>query len=334
MNRNLQLVGIVLIGRNEGDRLRRCLVSARAQCEKVVYVDSGSTDGSVEYAASQNVHVVELDMSIPFNAGRARNEGFRYLTDAHPEIDFVQFIDGDCELCQGWLAFAYDYLVAHGTCAVVAGRRRERFPDRSIFNTLCDFEWNTAVGKAKATGGDFLVRKEAFLQVNGFNPTVVAAEEPEMCFRLRERNWSIYRLDYPMTMHDAHITKFSQWWKRTIRSGHGFAQGVVLHGTQSEHFFVKYTLSIWFWALFVPFAVLVLTFYFGLISLLVFALYPLQVIEIAVRARKQAGSWKVSFLHASFIVIGRWAQLIGQLYFIKRRLFGEKLAIIEYNRSL
>ena len=190
MEENLRKTGIVVIGRNEGDRLKTCLNSVLAKCGRVVYVDSGSTDDSVEYAASMGINVGELDISTPFCAARARNFGFQRLIGSYPEVDYVQFIDGDCELCDGWLSFAANYLTTDQACAVVAGRRRERFPERTVFNMICDIEWNTPVGKVKSSGGDFMIRKDAFLEVNGFNPTVVSAEEPELCYRLRQRDWS------------------------------------------------------------------------------------------------------------------------------------------------
>ena len=40
-------VGLVAIGRNEGERLRACLASARGAAQRLVYVDSGSTDDTV-----------------------------------------------------------------------------------------------------------------------------------------------------------------------------------------------------------------------------------------------------------------------------------------------
>src|SRR5438270_7605806 len=86
-----QRVGVVAIGRNEGERLRACLVSARRDCAAVVYVDSGSSDDSVALARPLGVHVVELDLSTPFTAARARNEGFARLQQVEPDRDFVQF---------------------------------------------------------------------------------------------------------------------------------------------------------------------------------------------------------------------------------------------------
>src|SRR3979490_1839399 len=105
--------GVVIIGRNEGERLRRCLTSASASTGAVVYVDSGSTDGSAQWARNYGADVIELDMSIPFTAARARNAGFRRLKEIAPKLLCVQFVDGDCELAQGWLEHAVSFLGSH-----------------------------------------------------------------------------------------------------------------------------------------------------------------------------------------------------------------------------
>ena len=73
------VIGVVVIGRNEGQRLERCLRSLAQGADKVMYVDSGSTDGSLQLAANLGVEVLALDMSTPFTAARARNEGFAAL---------------------------------------------------------------------------------------------------------------------------------------------------------------------------------------------------------------------------------------------------------------
>src|SRR5580704_5415686 len=147
-------LGVVAIGRNEGQRLRRCLTSILAHTSAVVYVDSGSTDDSVAWAMSRGVTVVELDLSLPFTAARARNEGFAKLLEAHPGLTFVQFVDGDCEIDPSWLDRGLGELNARPDVAVVCGRRRERFPEASAYNRLCDLEWDTPIGEADACGGD------------------------------------------------------------------------------------------------------------------------------------------------------------------------------------
>ncbi len=142
-------VGIVVIGRNEGERLKRCLESVRGSAVQTVYVDSGSTDESVAFARSLGVLVLELDLSTPFTAARARNAGFERLLKASPSLDHVFFVDGDCEVASGWVEKASRFLVSHPDVAVVFGRRREQYPERSVYNRLCDIEWDTPIGAAK-----------------------------------------------------------------------------------------------------------------------------------------------------------------------------------------
>jgi GT2 family glycosyltransferase len=217
-------VGLVAIGRNEGERLRRCLASAAGRFERIVYVDSGSRDGSVALARGSGAEVVELDLQRPFTAARARNAGFERLRQLDPGIELVQFVDGDCELDPRWVDRALEHLGQHARAAVVCGRRRERFPRATVYNHLCDLEWDTPVGQARACGGDALMRVAAFVEVGGFDPQLIAGEEPELCFRLRQAGWQIWRIDAEMTVHDAAMTRFGQWWQRNVRSGHSYAQ--------------------------------------------------------------------------------------------------------------
>ncbi len=223
-------VGVVVIGRNEGNRLKQCLLSVIGKGRTVVYVDSGSTDGSVELALSLGVNVVELDLSIPFTAARARNAGFEYLLQMEHIVDFVQFVDGDCLVVNGWFEQAIETLSAKPEVVVVCGRRREEFPTNSVYNRLCDIEWDTPVGEAKACGGDAMMRVSALKQVEGFNPTLIAGEEPELCVRLRQSGGQIIRINAEMTLHDAQIMHLRQWLKRSVRNGHAYAEGAWLHG--------------------------------------------------------------------------------------------------------
>ena len=271
----MQKIGLVVIGRNEGDRLRKCLQSAQGTVNQIVYVDSGSTDGSQAMTQSLGVQVVELDLSIPFTAARARNAGFDYLLQINPNLEYVQFVDGDCEIVAGWLESAYHKLQSNPKIAVVCGRRRERFPNQSIYNHLCDLEWDTPVGEAKACGGDAMMRVTALKEVGGFNPTLIAGEEPELCVRLRQQGWKVFRIDAEMTLHDAQMTIFSQWWKRSLRAGHAYAEGAWLHGKPPERHWVKESLSIWFWGFIVPFLAFVPCWFTSGFSLLLLGVYPL-----------------------------------------------------------
>jgi GT2 family glycosyltransferase len=329
-------IGVVAIGRNEGERLRACLQSAVADGRPVVYVDSGSTDGSVAMAGSLGVHVVELDLSRPFTAARARNEGFAKLKSV-TLVEAVQFVDGDCEIVDGWIDKAVAFLGSNPDAAVVCGRRRERFPDASVYNKLADMEWNTPVGVAKASGGDALIRVSAFEAVGGYDPAVIAGEEPEMCVRLRAAGWTIHRIDAEMTRHDAAMTRFSQWWKRTIRGGYAYALGNSMHGGPPEYFRVRELKRIERWT-FLPIVLLIAgLLLIGPISprwcwlgLAPLGLYPLNVFRTARGRIRRGDSWKDSLVYGAFMMLGRFPEYVGLRRFRIDRRFGRTRPIIEY----
>jgi glycosyltransferase involved in cell wall biosynthesis len=320
-------IGVVVIGRNEGMRLERCLASLADGADQVVYVDSGSTDGSVQRARSHGVEVLALDLSIPFTAARARNEGFACLLQLRPDLRLVQFVDGDCEVVPGWLASAQAFLDTHPAVAVVCGRRRERFPERSIYNLLCDLEWDTPVGEAKACGGDALMRVEAFMAVSGYRPGLIAGEEPELCVRLRARGWKIWRLDAEMTLHDAAMTRFSQWWRRCVRGGYAFAEGTYLHGYPPERHWRRESLRAWLWGLGIPLVTLLLCAFVGSWGLLLLSIYPLQALRLA---RRGGRSLRENGLQAVFLVLAKFPEMVGQVRFLLDRLTASKSALIEY----
>ncbi len=216
-------IGVIAIGRNEGERLKQCLRSVPAGIP-IVYVDSASSDGSADFARSIGAVVIELDLAIPFTAARARNAGRDHMLRDWPMLKYVQFVDGDCELEPGWLDAAARFLDAEPAVAAVCGRRRERYPERSFYNQMCDDEWNTAIGAAESCGGDAMIRASALAQVRGYDPAIIAGEEPELCHRLRDMGWRVWRIDCPMTIHDADMHRPRQWWLRTVRSGFGYAQ--------------------------------------------------------------------------------------------------------------
>lgn len=328
----MKRVGLVVIGRNEGDRLRQCLHSVTGKVARIVYVDSGSTDGSLELARRSCVDVVELDLSTPFTAARARNAGFDHLLSVEPQLDFVQFVDGDCEIVEGWIDRAEKELEANPNIAVVCGRRRERFPEQTIYNQLCDIEWNTPVGETQACGGDSMMRVKAFQQVGGFNPTLIAGEEPELCVRLRQNGWKIFRLDAEMTLHDAQMTRLGQWWKRATRAGHAYAEGSWLHGGEPERHWVKETRSIWLWGLFIPLLALGTAWLTHGLSLLLLLVYPLQFIRTFLNLRRQNLSSKNAALYALSCTVGKFAQVEGALSFLRTRLKGSQSTLIEYKQ--
>jgi GT2 family glycosyltransferase len=312
-------VGAVAIGRNEGGRLERCLASLLPAVDRVVYVDSGSTDGSVEKARAAGAEVVELDLSVPFTAARARNAGLARLAEGGAPA-FVQFVDGDCEVRPGWIPRARAFLEAHPEVVVACGRRRERHPEASLWNRLIDREWDTPVGEAKACGGDALMRTEAVLAVGGYDPTLIAGEEPELCVRLRRAGGRVWRLDAEMTLHDAAMTRFGQWWRRSARAGHAYAEGMALHGRPPERHGVDRVRRALVWGLGLP-ALALLGAVVTPWSLLLLLVYPAQVVRLSRREGWPRGA---------FMTLGKFPEAQGIATYVWRRATGRRGRLIEY----
>jgi GT2 family glycosyltransferase len=328
-------IGIVAIGRNEGERLRRCLLALGPRVRDAVYVDSGSTDGSVALARAAGTAVVELARDQPFTAARARNAGFAALAErSHRE--FVQFVDGDCELAPEWLAAATAAMRADQRLAVVFGRRRERHRSDSRWNRLCDLEWDVPIGEALACGGDALMRTAAFRTVGGYDGERIAGEEPDLCRRLRAAGWRIRRIDAPMTTHDAAMRHVGQWWRRSVRAGYVEAEGVAEHGRSYERW--RAARSNLFWVVALPVtvvAVIVAAAASGVWLLAVaaiataLALHAVAWLRIFTRSRARWGNADAR-LWATFCLLGKWPATQGMATYVWRRLGRRRRTLIEY----
>ena len=323
-------VGAVVIGRNEGQRLKACLESLKQELQHIIYVDSGSTDNSVEIAEQLNIQVVNLDLSTPFTAARARNVGFNTLTDTKPDLDYVHFIDGDCQIIPGWLDAALSFLATHPEYAVTCGRRRERFPEHSVYNRLCEIEWNTPVGDATACGGDALMRITALQQVGGYRDDLIAGEEPELCFRLRGEGWKIWRLDHDMTLHDAAMQHFGQWWQRSKRGGFAYAAGSALHGQSPEKYWVRETRSILFWGGLLPLLIALSALFIDPWFHCLWLIYLVQILKIGFRNPMDKNSWRTSLCYGYFVMLAKFPQFIGVFCCYFAKIFATKAKLIEY----
>jgi GT2 family glycosyltransferase len=324
--------GIVVIGRNEGARLEACLRASKSLGVPCLYVDSGSSDGSPRRAADLGVPVLELDPARPFSAARARNEGFERLRQVHPGIEAVQFVDGDSELMPGWLEAGLSALGEAPQVTVVCGRVEERHPEASPYNRLCALEWQKEPGEILACGGIFMVRAEAFEAVGGFRVDVIAAEDDELCLRLRRRGGRILCLAAGMAWHDADLLTFGQWWRRTRRAGHAFAQGSHLHGGGSERHFVANVRRILVWALAIPAIALGLAWPTHGLSLLLLGLYPLQSLRIYRSGRARGWARHDAALFAVFVLLGKFPELAGVVAYAWRRHRCQQPVIIEHKR--
>jgi glycosyltransferase involved in cell wall biosynthesis len=218
----LPTLSIIVIGRNEGPRLAKCLESIGqvrdVAVNEVIYVDSASTDGSSQLASQHGATVIVVRPERP-TAAIGRNAGWRRATS-----DLVLFLDGDTVLHPDFARAACDALSQKPSIAAAWGHRREIHTEMSVYNRVLDLDWIYPPGLAEFCGGDVLMRRKVLLEVDGFDERLIAGEEPELCRRIRARGYGILHIDCPMTGHDLQITRWGQYWKRATRAGHAYAE--------------------------------------------------------------------------------------------------------------
>jgi hypothetical protein len=195
-------------------------------------------------------------------------------------------------------------------------------------------EFDSPVGPAKACGGIALIRVEAYRQVGGYNPTLIAGEEPEMCFRMRQDDWTIQRIDHDMVLHDVQMDRFGQWWRRHMRGGWAYAEGAAMHGASPERYNRRQTLSVWFWGLLYPAVVLLLLWPTMGVSLVLLVAYPLLVVRVQKARERRGDVSKHARLYAIYCVLGKFPMMVGTLKYWFNRTCGRRAHLIEYKGSV
>ncbi len=314
----------VVIGRNEARRIGACLAAVAPLARRVIYVDSGSRDDSVAQARAAGVEVIELDANQPFTAARGRNTGFAALQPGIAE--FVQFIDADCILEQDWPATAIGFLRETPKAALVFGRQFEARPDASIFNFLIDWEWNKPLGSAQLCAGCVMMRSAALADIGGYEASLIAGEDDDLCRRLQARGWQTWRIDALMSEHDAQLLALSPWWRRTTRAGHSYAALALRHPEASRAQLLR---AIGWGGVLPALAVLGLILWPPLVGL-VLVLYAASFLRQMLRFRRMALSADRAAGAAGATILGKLAEFQGVATFWLRRLAGRQTRLIEY----
>jgi glycosyltransferase involved in cell wall biosynthesis len=322
----------VVIGRNEGGRLEPSLRSVEASGVPLVYVDSGSVDGSPGLARGAGAVVLELDPARSFSAARARNEGVAEALRLWPHLKYVLFLDGDCTLDAKFPAAAAATFETESDCAIVTGHLAERWPDASVYNRLCAIEWRSAPGRIEnfaALGGIMAARVSAILEVGGFNETMIAGEDSELGVRLALAGHSIIKIDVPMAVHDAEMLRFGQWWKRAVRGGHALAQRYSLNGGSRLRDCRREFFSTLFWGIALPLVTLCLLWPSRGLSLLLLAGYLLLAWRVYRHYLRKGLPQSDAALAARFTLFSKFANAIGVFRYMMNRVRG-RFQIIEY----
>jgi glycosyltransferase involved in cell wall biosynthesis len=329
--------GIIVIGRNEGERLERCFTSLSAHV-RVVYVDSGSSDGSCAVAQAHGAVVIALSPDQRYTAARGRNAGLAWFASQTDPPDFVQMLDGDCELHQDWLAAAASALTLNPGLAAVSGRLRERYRDRNIYSRMCDDEWNVPVGPVSGVSGNAMFRLKPIEVAGGYTESLIAGEEIDLCLRIGRAGWRFAQIDAEMAWHDAAIFQFSQFWTRTKRAGYAFAEHVARNGRAADPAWVRSLLRMVFWGFAMPLAVggLLLGAAFRpsatclVLAFALLSLYGVQLVRMAQRMASQGADWRYALHFALLLSVGKFAQIGGATQYLANRVRRKGQQIIEY----
>lgn len=221
MNNPEPKLSYVVIGRNEGERLTRCLESIHASdarvTSEIIYVDSNSSDDSLARAKALGAVAISVKSDRP-TAALGRNAGWHAARG-----EFIMFLDGDTQLHPAFINTALA-AIAEPDVAVVWGHRRESDPDQSVYVRVLDLDWIYPPGDSAFCGGDALMRRDVLADTGGFDATLIAGEEPELCSRIRAKGLRIRHVDAPMTLHDLAIKRFAAYWQRAFRAGHAYAE--------------------------------------------------------------------------------------------------------------
>lgn len=321
---NNKEVGVVIIGRNEGERLILCLESILKLQVPCIYVDSQSKDNSVAEAERRGVNTVVLDTSAPINASRARNTGFKALMAGNPDLEFVHFIDADCELYPNWLEHAVNKLNSSKEIAIVCGRLHEKYKYKNAYTRLCDIDWYIKPGEIEACGGIFTMRRAVFNEAQGFDERLIAGADPELCLRVRQAKHKIYCLSVDMGTHDSNMQYFSQYWKRSVKTGYAYISKMNLGGAK------KQVISALVWSIFIPLTITFLSFFINVKFILLFLIYPLQVLKIYLQSKEWPFPIYSRCLYSIFCVIGKFAESVGILKYIINSAAKLEQNVIEY----
>jgi glycosyltransferase involved in cell wall biosynthesis len=330
------LLSVVVIGRNEGDRLVSCLQSIGSvrqmpQPFDLIYVDSRSTDGSPERAASLGATVIVLAPG-KLSAARARNAGWRAAT-----APFILFLDGDTILDPDFVHRALREF-EDPDVAVVFGNRREVRTAASVYNRLVDLDWIARPGFSDFCGGDSLMRREILERTDGFDPDLIAGEEPDLCRRIRASGGKILHIDVPMTGHDMAILHWNQYWRRAVRTGHAYAEVAARYGHTSDPLWARESrgnlLRGSMYILIAAGACMASAVFSSWVPLIVLALGGMAMaVRTAILWRWKAAPWHTLFLFGIHSHIQQVPILQGQLLYLWGRWRGQRHELIEYKAS-
>lgn len=229
----MNTLSVVLICKNQAWNMPRLIESvlehtSGVSTNEIVLVDSASTDDTIDVAFDYPIRIIRLHDDQHLTAAAGRYIGYQHTTG-----DYVLFLDGDMELCEGWIEQALPVLNEQSELAVLTGHVIDLpitdqpvvVPSSQNNNTPCK------ITELQHGGGAAIYRRSVLEQVGTFNPFVYSDEEPELCLRIRHAGYRVARIERPITLHytDPRHKLGSLFARRQRNLYLGFGQNIRYH---------------------------------------------------------------------------------------------------------
>jgi len=225
MNNNLPLISVVIIGLNISEKVVNCIKSVKESKYpnlEIIYVDGGSSDGSVEKVKKLGyVKVIESNHENQ-TGGRQRNIGWR-----SSKSDLIQFLDGDVLMDPNWINHAFKKI--NDRFIAVCGYRKERYPNKNWYNLINDIDWEKNIGETHHFGAEVLIKKSVLDDVGGYDDELISGQNGDISFRIKEKGYHILRIDKIMSYHNIKKNNFRKYFWRNFRHGYGHIQVAIRH---------------------------------------------------------------------------------------------------------
>lgn len=193
------MISVIVIGKNEGERLGACLRSVKdalsVLAHEVIYVDSGSTDGSLSVAERAGARCFLLSEPEP-TAGLGRLVG-----TGEARGEYLLFLDGDMQLCPGFCEKALMAMQTRGADGVCGMREDLYLRDGQLLGRRENYFGCTQERLCPEFGGAIFLSADALARCGGWSGDTVACEEAELHARLLDAGCTILELPIPMIVH-------------------------------------------------------------------------------------------------------------------------------------
>lgn len=193
-------VSIVIIGRNEERGIGECVGAALVAAEQIggaeiIFVDSASTDKTVEIVKSLGVRVISMKPTMKLSPSAGRFVGSQYANG-----EFILFLDADTLVYKDFLPAAIKQFEKDESIGGIngflddLGEKGELLNDvEERFNEITDVKW--------LRGPCCFYRREALQKSGSFNPYLAVEEEAELGLRLIKNGWKLKLMPISMACH-------------------------------------------------------------------------------------------------------------------------------------